>query len=139
MTDAGGPPVIHVVAAVVVDPAGRVLLVRKRGTSAFMNPGGKPEPGESPEEALIRELAEEVGLRVALDRLRYLGRFSAAAANEPGHTVEAEVYGLRVADGRVGPQQEIDEVVWIDPAEPPIVPLAPLAADHLLALARTER
>lgn len=38
-------PVIEVVAALVTGPDGRTLLVRKRGTVLFMNPGGKPEAG----------------------------------------------------------------------------------------------
>jgi 8-oxo-dGTP diphosphatase len=39
--------VISVVAALIRDEAGRVLLVRKRGTKAFMQPGGKRDSGES--------------------------------------------------------------------------------------------
>ena len=38
--------VISVVAAVIRDDSGRVLLVRKRGTTAFMQPGGKRDTGE---------------------------------------------------------------------------------------------
>ena len=57
-------PDIHVSAAVIVDDTGRVLVVRKQGTTRFMQPGGKPEPGETPSQTLIRELHEELGLRL---------------------------------------------------------------------------
>ncbi|HZP68639.1 MAG TPA: NUDIX domain-containing protein [Pseudolabrys sp.] len=55
--------VISVVAALIRDEQGRVLLVRKRGTAAFMQPGGKRDPGESELAALARELTEELGCR----------------------------------------------------------------------------
>src|SRR6478609_7813601 len=58
------PRRIHVSAAVILDGDGRLLLVRKAGTTAFMQPGGKPEPGESASETLSRELAEELCLEV---------------------------------------------------------------------------
>ena len=45
-------------AACLIDEAGRLLLVRKRNTQAFMLPGGKAEPGEDAISALSRELAE---------------------------------------------------------------------------------
>ena len=51
--------IISVVAALIRDPDGRVLLVRKRGTEAFMQPGGKRDVGESDVAALSREIAEE--------------------------------------------------------------------------------
>jgi 8-oxo-dGTP pyrophosphatase MutT (NUDIX family) len=108
--------------------------VRKTGTRAFMNPGGKPEPGESAAQALCRELAEEVGLAIRPDELTYLGRFRADAANEPGHLVEAEVFAVTVAEADVRPRLEIAEAVWVDPARAG-VELAPLAADHLLPAA----
>ena len=43
---------IHTVAAVIRDAQGRVLLVRKRGTPTFIQPGGKREPGEAPADEL---------------------------------------------------------------------------------------
>ncbi|HEX2308195.1 MAG TPA: NUDIX domain-containing protein [Jatrophihabitantaceae bacterium] len=127
-------PTISVSAGVVLDGRGRVLLVRKTDTSVFMNPGGKPAPGESAAEALCRELAEEVGLAVRPGELTYLGRFRAEAANEPGHLVDAEVFAVTVADVDVTPQLEIAEAVWVDLGRADVA-LAPLAANHLLPAA----
>ena len=55
---------VSIVAALIRDEAGRVLLVRKRGTLAFMQPGGKRDPGEDDTTALARELHEELGCRL---------------------------------------------------------------------------
>ncbi len=52
--------------------AGRLLLVRKRNTLAFMLPGGKAEPGEDPIAALTRELNEELNLSLPANALRPL-------------------------------------------------------------------
>ena len=54
--------VVRIAAAVIVDGDGRSLLVRKRGTRLFMQPGGKLDPGEDPRSALRRELLEECEL-----------------------------------------------------------------------------
>jgi len=61
---------IKIVAALICDEAGRVLLVRKRGTAAFMQPGGKRDPGEDDIAALSREIAEELGCCVVRDSIR---------------------------------------------------------------------
>ena len=53
--------IISVVAALIRDDEGRVLLVRKRGTAAFMQPGGKRNAGESDVTALSREIGEDLG------------------------------------------------------------------------------
>ncbi|WP_206607258.1 NUDIX hydrolase [Rhizobium tubonense] len=118
---------IRIAAALIVRDDGETLLVRKRGTTAFMQPGGKIEPGESPHEALVRELAEEIGLLVDPDRLTLLGRFEATAANEPDHIVIADVFRLDVtAADRIEAAAEIEEAVWISPHAQADIPMAPL-------------
>ena len=52
---------IEIVAALIRDAAGRVLLVRKRGTTAFMQPGGKRDAGEDDITTLASEIEEELG------------------------------------------------------------------------------
>ncbi|MET2827115.1 NUDIX hydrolase [Mesorhizobium shangrilense] len=66
---------IRIAAAVIIDADGRLLLVRKRGTSAFMQPGGKIEPDELPINALVRELREELGLVIDPGAPSWLGSF----------------------------------------------------------------
>ena len=126
--------VISVVAALIRDENGRVLLVRKRGTTAFMQPGGKRDPGESDIAALAREVVEELGCHIAESSARPLGVFECAAANELDYKVRAAVYAVDVA-GPVIPRAEIDQVVWVDPRALPDLPLAPLTRDHVLPLA----
>lgn len=128
-------PDIHVSAAVIVDDEGRVLVVRKHGTTRFMQPGGKPEPGESATETLIRELHEELGLLLDEADLRPLGTFVSAAANEPGHRVVAEAFATSVDPGSVSVQAELAELRWITPADVATLPLAPLSVEHLLPIA----
>ena len=118
-------PVIRIAAAVIVDGGGNILLVRKRGTTAFMQPGGTLEPGEQPDAALARELFEELGLVVDPVTFDHWGRFSAAAANEPDHTVDCDIYALTIAQPPVA-AAEIEELRWValDDTELEIAPLA---------------
>ena len=125
---------IEIVAALIRDDAGRVLLVRKRGTRAFMQPGGKRDPGEDDIAALAREIDEELGCGLVHDSIRSLGKLEAVSANEPGWRVRASLYGIDVI-GDITAKAEIDEIVWINPAAPPDIPLAPLTRDHILPLA----
>lgn len=61
-------PPVHVVAAVLRDARGRILLARRTAgrdlAGAWEFPGGKVEPGETPFQALERELHEELGIRI---------------------------------------------------------------------------
>ena len=129
---------IEIVAALIRDGAGRVLLVRKRGTTAFMQPGGKRDSGEDDITALAREIDEELGCRLVLDSIRSLGEFDAISANEPGFQVRAALYEIEVT-GEVAPKAEIEVMVWIDPAAPASIPLAPLTRDHVLPLGSRKR
>ena len=124
---------IHIAAALIEDEAGRLLLVRKAGTRWFMQAGGKIEEGESALCALQRELKEEIGLSIDDEKVRYIGRFSAPAANEANFIVEAEVFHIRTQH-KPKTQSEIEEAVWVSYAEATIMPLAPLTRDHMLPL-----
>ncbi len=123
--------VIRICAAVITRADGMMVLVRKQGTSTFMQPGGKIEPGEEPAIALCRELWEELRIMIAPDALRYLGRFDAPAANEPDHRVDAELFAVEIAQ-EASCASEIAELVWIDPNAPCALPLAPLTTEHVL-------
>ncbi|WAB81448.1 NUDIX domain-containing protein [Microcella daejeonensis] len=131
MGDSG--EVIRVSAALIVDEAGRLLVVRKRGTSVFMQPGGKPDAGENPAQTLSRELAEELGASVPVEALEPLGSFTAAAANEAGATVVAEVFRARLT-GPIAAAAEIAELRWVHSSEFPSLALAPLITEHMLPL-----
>ncbi|GAA3929796.1 NUDIX domain-containing protein [Microbacterium soli] len=128
-------PDIRVSAAVIVDRAGRALVVRKQGTTRFMQPGGKPEPGETPAQTLIRELDEELALHVEESDLEPLGTFVSAAANEPGHRVIADAFALRAEAEDVVVRAELAELRWLERGDRTSVPLAPLSQEHLLAFA----
>ncbi|VTR75695.1 CTP pyrophosphohydrolase [Cellulomonas hominis] len=132
VTDLEQQPLIRIAAAVIVDDAGRWLLVRKRGTTAFMQAGGKIEPGEDPRAAVVREVGEELAVVVDPARVRDLGRRDAAAANEPGHRLEAHVFAVDGVTGAVA-TAEIEEAVWVTPSEAARLPLAPLTVDLLAA------
>ena len=123
-------PVLRIAAAIILDGDGRMLLVRKRGTLLFMQPGGKLEPGESAAECLVRELAEELGLAVDAASLDWVGRFDAPAANEPGHHVDCDVFRVSHLEV-VTAAAEIEEARWFSRESLATLPLAPLTAMNL--------
>ena len=66
--NAGAVPTVLVVAVALIDPDGRILIAQrpegKQLAGLWDFPGGKVEAGERPEQALIRELHEELGIDV---------------------------------------------------------------------------
>lgn len=90
-----------------------LLAVRKRGTSSFMQVGGKIEPGESGVHAAVREVAEEIGVQLHPTELEKLGRWQVPAANEPGVIIDADVFlARRELPEEVTVQAEIAEARW---------------------------
>lgn len=137
---------IRVSALVLLHPNEPLLLmVRKEGTTSFMLPGGKPEPGESAEATIIREISEELGLDLESGRLCLLGTFAADAANEADHRVIGDVFcyeGLpaELDVDRINHQAEIAEAAWFpydpmpaDTAERQFAPLTRLQVVPALA------
>jgi DNA polymerase-3 subunit epsilon len=134
----GPPAVLRVAAAIVTDPNGRCLLVRKAGSAVFMQAGGKLEGGESALDALTRELHEELGLELDEAPAEYLGVFRADAANEAHTMISAAVFAVQTA-AEIEPRGEIEEVLWIDRLDDIGVELAPLTRDELLPLWASRR
>ncbi|MPY11957.1 NUDIX domain-containing protein [Arthrobacter bussei] len=125
-------PVITVTALCLLDAHGHLLLVRKRGTSVFMQPGGKPEPDETPTRTGSRELQEELGLTVRPEELTLLGTWSGPAANEADTRLVATVFLCPLA-GEPRPAAEIEELDWLDlDAAGLRGDLAPLLTDYVV-------
>jgi 8-oxo-dGTP diphosphatase len=126
-------PDLRIAAALLIRKDGHTLLVRKRGTTSFMQPGGKIDPGETAQGALVRELNEELGISIDVEALVPLGHFSAPAANEAGLNVRAELF-LVECDQSVRPEAEIEEIAWVAANVLPDFPIAPLTGSFVLPL-----
>ena len=114
----------------ILDDSGRILLVRKRGTTAYMQPGGKLEPGEHPSDCLARELHEELGLTVDPAGFEHWGRFGAAAANEADTSVDCDIYAVTISEEPVV-AAEIEELRWVHPGDHAALEIAPLALEQV--------
>ena len=138
---ASGLPLREAVRGLVVDPASRTLLVRFEGwRSWWTSPGGGVEPGETDEQALARELAEECGLReYELGRLVWTRE--SHFLDEAGYGGQRERHYLVQTDAFEplpdwSPQQlageGIEELRWFTADELDSVVTAPLGLGSLL-------
>ncbi|MFF1356358.1 NUDIX domain-containing protein [Streptomyces sp. NPDC058297] len=124
--------VMKVVAAAVVED-GKLLVVSKQAApDIFYIPGGKPEPAEKPEETLVRELREELG--VVPYALEHLAVVEETAALE-GVPMHLTVFSARLV-GEPVPAAELSALRWTDGRDPALR-LAPAVEHHLLPLLRT--
>ncbi|MEV6242984.1 NUDIX domain-containing protein [Lentzea sp. NPDC051838] len=91
--------------------AGRLLVVRSRNKKAFYLPGGKIEAGESPADALRREVREELGISV--ENPTVLKRYVAPAYGEgEGAMVDMTCF-TAVLNGTPQPTSEIAELTYV--------------------------
>lgn len=98
------------VAGVAVRDDGRVLVVQRRDNGRWEAPGGVLEPGETFEDGVRREVAEETGVTVEVERL------TGVYKNLIRHVV-ALVYRCRPVAGEPGPTAEAQQVRWMTPDE----------------------
>ena len=124
---------MHIAAALLIGCDGKTLLVRKRNTSIFMQPGGKIEPGEMALDALARELNEELGLKFDTAKATFLGIFTAPAANEPGLEINCELFKI-ITSANIAVAAEIEEAIWVDHDSYSQLKISPLTRNHAIPI-----
>ncbi|HHQ49608.1 MAG TPA: (deoxy)nucleoside triphosphate pyrophosphohydrolase [Acidobacteria bacterium] len=129
----GRPELTMVVAAVVRDGEGRILMAtRPRGRhmeGLWELPGGKVEADEEPEEALVRELREELGVEVEVG-----APLTFAIHREPSRRILLLFFEARLVRGVPEPR-EGQSVRWVAPAELPALRTPPADAALIERLA----
>ncbi len=117
--------VVTVSAVALIDDRGDVLLTQRPAGKSMAGlwefPGGKVEDGETPEAALVRELEEELGLRVSLDDLEPLT--FASHAYESFHLF-MPLYTCRRWSGELI-ARDGQAMAWVTPDNLPDYPMPP--------------
>ena len=125
-----------VVAIALVDGEGRVLVQQrppgKPMAGLWEFPGGKVEPGEIPEAALVRELAEELGIEIAIEALAPIA-FASEGLGER-HLVLL-LYVARTWEGTPEPRHA-SALQWVRPAEMRALAMPPADVPLVDALER---
>jgi 8-oxo-dGTP diphosphatase len=137
-TPPAGRPILFVVAAALVDRDNRVLIAERPPGKSLAGmwefPGGKLAGGETPEEALVRELKEELSIEVCLT---CLAPFTFASHTYDSFHLMMPLYLCRNWDGEIVPR-EGQRVKWVKaskladyPMPPADLPLIPFLRDLL--------
>ena len=112
-------------AVALIDPDGRVLLAQRPAGKSMAGlwefPGGKVEPGETPEAALIRELREELGIDTWQSCLAPL---TFASHGYPDFHLLMPLFACRRWDGIVQ-GREAQALVWVRPEKMRDYPMPP--------------
>jgi len=128
-------PTVLVVAVALIDVDGRVLIAKRPQGKSLAGlwefPGGKVEPGERPEAALIRELREELGIEVSES---CLAPFVFASHAYDSFHLLMPLYLCRRWDGVVA-AREHDALAWVKPNKLSAYPMPP-ADEPLVAWLR---
>jgi 8-oxo-dGTP diphosphatase len=117
MRQENAKPIILVAAAALIDPDGRVLVAKRPPGKAMAGlwefPGGKIEAGESPERALIRELAEEMAIAV---KEPCLAPFTFASHAYENFHLLMPLFLCRRWDGTPAPREHA-AIKWVRPRD----------------------
>ena len=97
----------------IVTRDGRVALIHRPKYDDWTLPKGKLDPGESFEQAALREVEEETGMRCRLGR-----ELPSASYTDPkGRPKLVRYWQMEPLSGEFAPNKEVDELRWADPDE----------------------
>jgi ADP-ribose pyrophosphatase YjhB (NUDIX family) len=125
-------PRIPCVGAIIKDEAGRLLLIQRGHepeTGRWSLPGGRIEPGESDEQAVVREAREETGLRVTCGAL--VG--SVQRPGLRGAVLDIRDYAATITGGTLAAGDDAADVRWVGQADLAGLPLTSGLAETLTA------
>ncbi len=110
------PSSIPCVGAIITDRAGRLLLIRRGHepeAGRWSLPGGRVEPGETDQQAVVREVREETGLTVTCGEL--VGEVTRPAPG--GRVLAIRDYRATVTGGQLAAADDAADARWVDPAD----------------------
>lgn len=90
----------------------KVLATQTKGKNTWYIPGGKREAGESDEEALVREVKEELTVDLVAETIKYYNTFEAQAHGKPEGTMVRMTCYFADYEGIIAPSSEIDAIDW---------------------------
>lgn len=94
-----------------------ILSTKSYGKDKFYIPGGKREVGETDEQALLREIEEELSVKLQAETLKYIGTFEAQAHGHPdGVMVKMTCYSGKYT-GELKASSEIEVIQWLKYAD----------------------
>jgi ADP-ribose pyrophosphatase YjhB (NUDIX family) len=130
------PRRVPCVGAVIRDEAERLLLIQRGhdpGAGRWSVPGGRVEAGETDQQAVVREVAEETGLVVTCGRL--IG--AVERAGPAGSVYEIRDYAALVTGGTLAAGDDAADARWYTPAETGALDVAGRLTDGLIAALRS--
>ena len=110
----------------------KFLISRSKGKNSFISPGGKLEPGETPGEALVRELDEEFNVEIELKDLEKFGTFYAPAAEQEDRYLQMDIFLVNQWKGKIQANNEIEEILWINSSIPDQIKLGSVFQHEVL-------
>lgn len=92
----------------------KFLVERSKEKKFFIAPGGSIEEGETPKQALVRELMEEFQIKITEDNLEEFDTFFAPAAGQEDKYLQMDVFVIKDWVGEPTPDNEVEEIRWIN-------------------------
>ena len=93
---------------------GKILSTLSKGKSKYYIPGGKREKGENDQQTLIREIKEELSVRITPNSIVYMGTFSAQSDGEK-EEIQVQMTCYKASyTGSLMAANEIEEIRWLN-------------------------
>ena len=122
---------IHKAAGIIIKDR-KILVEKDYDKEFFISPGGKLEEGETPEQALIRELNEELKITVKETDLEKFGEYSAPASEQEHRTVHMYVYLVKHWQGKISHGHKVEKLLWINSEIPKDIKLGSIFEHNVI-------